>query len=292
MLYKNSEDDRDSKSKTAQQSTATYATKLSLNCSRNIEIELGHTVELMSGYITIEPNGKLQDVQYEITTVNGVENGIKFVNNVITANSIGKYNLKFSVFKNRTQKLSDTIVVNVVEHIATRNVNLLVSQVRVDNEFGMHELFSVNNSVSNLNFITNSNVRYENSNFKFINKGNAFIEVSYLINYIKYTESFNINILPQENYVIVINNNLTGEDILSTDFNVKLGNVLFLRYAIKDGNLEHVNQVLLFEENENVTIEVTAPTIKFKFLKVGNFSVTFISQVDQSIAITLNFFVS
>ena len=262
--------------------TEVYATKLLLNCPREITITKNNQVELLSGFLTVEPESLKNDVSIEITRKgSGDANSLTFLNNKLLASDTGFYYVKFSLPKSQTLYLTETLVVNVVN---TNDFISINKTTFIQNEtITFYELFNISDTSDNKNVtINNDNLIFNNNIFTASKVGNSQIFIELLYNYLKYNFNFYILINPLPDYEIIIINYNT--DIINFEF-VK-DKKYKIQYQIKNNKLENVSQSITVQIEDNSILEISNSDENFitiKCKKQGQTTIKIICDVDITV---------
>lgn len=260
-----------------------YATNVFLNCPREITIQVGTKVELLEGFLTIQPNNITVDLEIEISSKVNNEDGITFENNTIFATDTGFYYIKFTVPKSNTQNIYDTLVVHAIEH--TQEITQIKTEVYENDTFNLNEIFNISSSLTIQDLTTSNNMSYEDNKLKFNAIGDGEVNITLSLDYVLYNYSFNITInkLPDPpKYVINIPNYETCE----IEFSFISNKIYSIVYEITDGVEKQVNQsVTILISDTSVANFVSADEcfIKFRCKREGTFTLTIIYDLDNSI---------
>lgn len=260
-----------------------YATKLTINCARSITIQKNNKVELLSGYIKVEPSEAFSNLTYSILDANGKNtNKLKFSNNILEADSIGKYSIEYKIAKSEKSTLTDRIIINVKaedENFVTLNKTNLTKNTM----YKVSDVFSLPSHADNIEI--NSNLIKMNNN-QLIAKdiGTDLVRITYVSNYVKYYYSFNLKVWPKSEFSI----ELTNVNGFTVNKVANIGDVFIIGYQINYGEQEHINQSILVEtDNSIVYYEITEPVIKVKCLKKGSAKLKIICGEDTSVYLEL-----
>ncbi len=228
-----------------------YATSLVLNCPRSITINLGESVILLNGYISIKPEESSIFLKYEITNKYGSEDGgISFLNNIITANKIGKYSIDFTIPKSKNQHLKDSIQVSVEEN-ENSNIIQLVDSLEIGSDYKLDDVFQINtNADMRIEVLDTNCLIYEDETFIPLSKGNAKILIQLKYDYILYNYSFSLTIRLKPEYTIEIYSDNSDE--------LKLfqGEIFPLMYNIIDKNGITAYQKISVVSSNSAIVEV------------------------------------
>lgn len=251
----------------------TYASKLTLNCARQVTISVGNKLELLSNYISVTPSNLITNVAVKITPKNDASsNGIAFANNTITPNSVGVYNVKFSIPKSATGELTDTLVVTVVE--ANQDTRIIQTKdfSTLNEVIAISSLFTIDTTIDSI-YITNDNIEFSNNSIKGIAVGNTTLNLKLIDNYFCFNYSFNHTIKSIPEYTIEIEEENNG--VVEIICNV--GDTILINYAVLDKNRENIHQNLIAETDETgiaTVIMVEDPIIYIQCKSKGSCKLT------------------
>ena len=273
------------------ESDTTYATNLTLNCARSIEMEINSSVELLSGYLIVEPVEKFSEVLITISVDSGTGNGLTFSNNIITATDLGAYKINFEIQKSATQTITDTLIVNVVDKIENK-ITQQMSSVEIESITYLNDIISIDSSITEYTVITDSKLTY-NENYITANEtGESTITIKYDANYIRRSISFKLKIMDKPLYSIVITDYSTDTIIEnnSVTFNCNIGKSVFIAYEVLNRDVEYVSQNITVEiENESIaSFTLNEPLIKLKCLQKGSVNLKIICNADPTVYVVIN----
>ena len=261
--------------------TLIFATNLSLNCPRSIQITLGESVELLEDYIYVEPYDCVENVSYTISGRYGSNaDGIKFSNNIISTFETGTYYIKFSVPSSDDYYLTDGIQISVVEDKNT-NVIQLLKILEIGNEYSLEQIFTFNTKANITVEIEDENYILINNNI-FIpqNGGKTNIKLSLIYEYIKYNYTYLIQIndraKPPE-YTIEIYTEITE---------LEVGGIYPIEYAVIDKNGVSAYQYVKVESSNEDIVEITSSDYPLIFIKCktkGDVTIKITYTLDESI---------
>lgn len=274
--------------------TEIYASSLILNCARSITIDVNSTVKLLDGYISIEPSSLLSKIETKITNSKGMStDNLTFENNIIHASVVGKYNITFSVLKNKTTYLYDRIVVNVVDANTDNPIKQIKNELICGEEYDLLSIFEISPIITSYNVYTHEGVTHKNNKIIATKVSKSVITFKYNTNFVEHIYSFSLNIIEQPKYVINCYDKLGNlYNNANATVVVNINSTLHLNYKITDLNgSEYIYQNIIFVPTSYIDIEITSPIIKLKFLKVGEVSVEFSCIENKYIKLTLNFII-
>ena len=240
-----------------------YATKIQLNCEDEIILPIGTSVELLNGFVSVEPKSKMSEITYKITNNQGPTNGIVFSNNIITAAEVGKYKLRFSVFKSKTTEIYDTLSITVVLPEDDDKVKLLNNNFTANQTLTLNEIVNINAEFNSCSILSNDYITYANNEVNFKETGKTDLKLHINTAYLSYKYSFEVSIKPQINTGIVV----IGEDNGVVEVVTDADGYFEILYYFKNAAGENVPQdaVVIVENNPYVGIEeVAAPFINGK----------------------------
>jgi len=251
------------------------------------------SIELLPGFLTVEPIEKLSEVAVLITVDTGSERGLSYKNNILAATSLGKYRVRFSALKSATKEISDTIIVNVVENF-TSPITQIVKQLTVGDTLDINEVLQIDSLITNYTISTDSILTCNNLQIIANSVGEAQILISYDVNYIRRKQYFNFTIKQQPSYSIKLIDLSFNTEIIESSiiYNCNIVASFFIQYEIINYSEEYVSQDILIETNtEMLTYTVNEPLIKIKCLSKGSVSFKIICADNKEIYVnlTINF---
>ena len=181
-----------------QDQNSEYASKITLNCPREITLPVNVEISFMDNAIKTEPASLINKVTYSVyTKAQGTDpNDLIIINNTITCSKVGFYYIKFEVPKSKNYNLTEVLVVHVVNttDLITQNKSSMI----VDDETSLTEMFSISNSLNDITVSTNDNINYDNEKFTALNKGVGEITITAISHYLKYKFDFSLSIVERE----------------------------------------------------------------------------------------------
>ena len=269
------------------QTNETYATSFAMNLPNTIKILVGTKVFLLDGYINVTPSSMLKKLTYEISPKsNGSLNGIKFENNIITANSIGGYIIKFKIPKSASVYFTKTINIVVYEETTSSHIYQTSNTMVIGESKNISELFSVLDG-SNFSATTDGNITYSNDIITAQNVGDSKIQFNFAENYIKYVYDFEIKIKDEPMFKIVllnVTNNTINIDMSDND-------VAFINFQVKNREEENVTQaVKVSSSNKEIVVDETKTDdvlIKIRAKSTGEATITISLDSDQTIRVDI-----
>jgi hypothetical protein len=264
----------------------TYAKSLYVNLPSTIIMLKGTKAELMSGYVSVSPNEMMSELNIEVTNNIENSNGLVLQNNVLSANYVGEYTIKFSIPKSETQKLTRSISVIVHDeetyaHVYKNQNSIIVGES--NSIFNLctfnsnnHQIETYSNLILNGNIITPQEV------------GSSSITFSFQDDYIKYFYelSFITKDVPQFEIVLegATNNTLT----------LSAGSVTYINYEVKnreEGDIEQEVFVVSADESIIEILNFVSPNIKVKANNAGETTITITYLQDISITLEIKIIV-
>ena len=260
--------------------TTTYATSFRINADKTIVMRLGEKVNLLDGFISIEPANKLDELETQVSgRYNYASDGISVENFSINANALGEYNVDFLLKKNATKYFDDNrIIVKVqnVEQLVVCDVNNLVRA----NSYSLNNIFQFNADSFDVDFTFDSSFQVDLDLGLVMPQeaGNFDITVALTKNFVQYKYSFHFVVEMEPEYSIEIYNypaKLTsrvennGKDYCYVDYEEDL--VLKFMYRVVDSNHnEGVSQLIsCVSQNSGVVSVDSANELYFK-LQIKN----------------------
>ena len=269
-----------------------YATSLSLNCARTINIKPNSSVEIVGNYLTILPANA--NLTISVKAESGNQEDLIFSNNVIIAKGVGKYRIKFASLKSKTQEINDTIVVNVKEDVPD-----LISQklytFTVGDIKNLTEAFNVNDSVTNLLFETDNKIKVENNTFSALQIGESIINIYYNVGMFKFKYVASVLVKDIPEYKIIITQVDSGAIINGNTitYNCSVGKSLHIVYEVLNREEQHVDQLINTSLDNHLiaSCEIAPPMITVKCLSKGSVNLTIICANDSEskLILTINF---
>ena len=270
--------------------TETYATSFSITLPETIQILVGTSVNLKSGYVSVSPANMLEKLTYEITPKSsGVVNGIKLENNVIKAISVGGYEIKFKMPKSKSTYFTKTINVLVYEEITSCHVYQINDTMIVEEIADLSSMFEIMDGKT-FNITTDNKLIYSSNTLIAQTVGEGAITFSMTENNVEYVYEFNITIKDKPMYQIILNN--VPNNIFTFDISNK--DVDNINYTIKNRDEENVFQEItaLSSDESIVVIErINDPLIKVRAVSVGEATITIALATDPTIKVELTIIV-
>lgn len=265
-----------------------YATKLTLNCARTIDIATNSSVEIIGSYLTIEPSNA--KVNITITAESGDVNELTFTNNIIAVKNKGKYRIKFSSPKSKTSELSDTLVVTVKENL-TNLVNRKLSVLTIGDAINLNDIFNFDSAINNKIIQTDEKITYSSNIITANATGESCITILYDVGMFrfKFTTSITIKDIPL--YKIVVTDVSSGAVVNGNTINYScaVGKSLNIIYAVRNRDEEDVNQFveIQLDDSSVASYTLTEPKIKVTCLSKGGVTLTIICANDINCKLTL-----
>jgi len=269
-----------------------YATKLTLNCARTIDIRTNSSVEIVGEYLTLIPANS--NLKITITAESGRQEDLTFINNVITSKGAGKYRIKFHSLKSKTNELSDTLVVNVKE-VVPELVSLKISYLTIGKFVKLDDVFVFDEVVTSATILTDEKINYENKILYANQVGKSCVTIFYNVGMFKFSYSTFLHIKDIPQYVIFIDDvdipYLMVDNVITVSCEV--GSSFFIQYSIKNRDEKFVEQLVVIEiDNEIVaTYKLQPPLIKITCLSKGsvNLIITCEDDPESKLKLTINF---
>lgn len=259
-------DNQDNDQNNKEEKEEIFATKIKLNCEDDITISIGSSVELLSGFINVEPTKYLSEMTTSLSVESGATNGIEFSNNKITAYAVGRYRIEFIVPKTATTQIYDVLSVRVVEKENDDKVKFVNNNFTNDTTISLSEMVEIDELYQDYSILNNDHITYSNNKITFKNTGSSSLNLTLNSNYIAYNYSFDFSVKPKVTSEIYI----TGENngVLEVEPN-KIG-CFDINYEIKLSSGEHIEQDIKVEFEQGGVIEIvgeiTAPVITFRVI--------------------------
>ncbi len=271
----------------APSNTDTYATSFSLNLPDTIEMNIGSKLKLKDGYVNVTPSGVLNKLEFDIVPKgNSSRNGISFENNMISANEIGSYSIKFKIPKSDYSFYSKTININVYPmeeeiFIKQKSDSLIIGETK-----SVYELYTV---VTGKNFTisTDEKIQFLNNYLTALEVGISRITFSCAENFMEFIYDFNLTIKNEPEYQILISNvtnNTKTINMLNNEYS-------YIYYQIVDRDEKYVTQDIDVEsQDESIVIidEIANDnSIKLQALKHGETKITIFLTDDPTIKVEI-----
>jgi len=229
---------------------------ITLNTPQTINIFKGNKAEISSGLIVVKPDSKASELTYEIVVLaEGVANGITFENNIITANYVGEYAIKFKVPKNEIDVITKQQKVVVHENESLCHVTQIETEFYTSDQPLINTMFSFATGLKH-ELTTSDGLNVSQNKLTATTAGKYDIKFTFTDVGIKYFYAFEIevkeNVLPQYHIsVIGVENNSYTMPL--SNFSQMLGYLVTM-----SGNSSGINQSVkgVSDNNGVVTVEV------------------------------------
>ena len=263
-------------------SSETYATSFSLNLPDTININKGAKLKLKHGFVNVTPSSVLNKLEYEITPKGSSSlNGIVYNDNVITANEIGSYTIKFKMPKTESSYYSKTITVVVYPIDEEIFINQNSNSLTIGETKSVYELFTFATNKS-FNMSVDNKLQLYNNEITACELGVSNILFSFTENYMEFIYDFNLIIKEEPAYKIVLTNNTITIDLADNEY-------AYIYYQVTDRDEHFVTQDIdAISQDENIAIKVQIAndnTIKIKGLVAGETIITIFLTADESIKV-------
>lgn len=268
-------DNQDNNQTNDEEKEEIFASKIKLNCEDNIILSVGSSVELLSGYINVEPAKYLADITTSLSVESGAINGISFVNNVITAKAVGRYEIMFSVPKTINETINDKIYIQVVEKEDDNKVRLLNNNFTNQTTVSLSEVIDIDGMFNNYSIVNTEYLTFSNNQITFNAVGSSNLNLSVEANYLVYKYSFWIKINSKITSTIDINGEDNGILEVTTD---EFG-FFDINFFVKKESGEFVKQnAYVIPENDGVIeiLEVLPPYVTCRCITKTNIKLTII----------------
>ena len=286
----NSNNDKDDNNIVPPQTTEIYATSFSLNLPDTIEILIDSKVKLLSGYVNITPAMAIDKLTHEITRKSGSGiDGITFNDNVITANSLGTYSMKFKVPKSESTNFSKTINIVVYEDKNSSHIYQTSNSINIGDNKNVNEIFTILDN--NYQVETDNKAIISNGVINGMALGETKIKFTFTKNYVKFIYDFILTIKEQPVYNILI---LNGTDNI-IEIDLDKNPYAKIHYEIRNGNEKHIYQdVVAVSDNENIVrvVNYPEPFINIEAVGLGETTITITFSRDTSINIQVTIIVN
>ena len=252
-----------------------FATKIKLNCEDELVNSVGSSVELLSGFITVEPSKYFAQMTYSLSKVSGAVNGISFANNIISAHAVGRYEIMFSVPKTNKEDINDKLYIQVVAKENDNKVKLINNNFTYNTTIQISEMLEISETYTNYTLENNQFLTYSNNKITFNQIGSSVLKFNINEPYLKYNYSFNFIVNPLASSGIYIE----GENNGVLEINGVVGSYFDIYYKVIFNSAEHSNQQIDVSLNNSTIIQtgdnfVLAPLITCKILSKGSVKLT------------------
>jgi len=253
----------------------TFATKIKLNCEDELVISVGSKVELLSGFITVEPAKYFNQMTSSLSKVSGAVNGISFANNIISAHAVGRYEIMFSVPKTNKEDINDKLYIQVVEKKDDNKVKLKSNNFTFNTTIPLSEVLDISKTYSNYTLANNPLFTYSNNYVTFTSIGNSVLNFNIYQPYLRYNYSFNFTVNPLSSSGIYVE----GENNGVLEIVGSIGSYFDIYYIVIFNSAEHSNQQILISLDNSTIIQtdesfVLSPIITCKILNKGSVKLT------------------
>lgn len=269
-----------------------YASSLTVNLPSVINILVGETVELVSGYYSVQPTSMMSEVKQEIKPrYNCSPFGVTFENSKITANEVGTYNLKISVPRSEGTTFNETILITVYDDVSDAHISQIGYSLNWGENTNINALFTIKENETFELVVVDEKLDFINNTFIPLEAGNSNISFSFKEGYVKYLYSFDLLVKAEPEYSIVI------YDVTNNTINVDMqhNEIFYINYDIKDKNNESDPQNLIVDiQDESVIVlrKNLNPLIKFEALQSGTTTIRLICEKDENVFIDITIIVS
>ena len=284
LIPKDDEPDFDNESNDSP--TEVYATNFQINLPTTIEIPVGQSVKILDGFVSVSPASVLNKLTYELSS----NSGITFSNNVITANEVGYYSLKFKMPKSQSAYFVKTISIVVSQNYDNAHASIINNSIEKGKAQNIYEIFDIENGFS-FNMTSDNKVNISGDTLTGLTVGSSEINLSFVDGYLEYIYSFSIIVKEQPEYQIKLNNvsnNLIIIDISEND-------VYLINYEVLDKNNQHVTQQILAQSSNNEIVVVEKvyddSIIKIRAIKSGEAKIVLSILNNLSITVEINIIV-
>lgn len=267
-----------------------YAESFTLNLPATIKILKGTYVTLSSGYYSVVPSELSNKLLTEVEVKNGgVNDGIVFEENKITANNVGSYSIKFKMQKSKSGYFTKSVNIVVFENVQESHVYSNDVQLRVDESKNISDLFTITNE-EDCNITTGQNVVLNDNVLTAKNVGDCDVYFKFTQDYLTYNYKFTLGVLPKPVYSIEL------VDIANNTINLNVGSSSHIQFEVKDIFNESVSQLVKAWSSDEDIVIIEQPyddaLIKIRALKSGNAQVILFLKEDESIKTVVNVYVN
>ena len=265
-----------------------YATSLTLNLPETINLVVGTTAKLNSGYVQVLPKEFEKDLNIAITPkYNSGSQGLRFVHSVISAEEVGTYTIDFEIEKSSTQKIKRSVEVVVHEDFSLSHVTQKKNSFIKGEEISVGDLFNIN-SAKDYTITTDEKVTLYESMFLAKSLGTTSVAIEFIDGNITYCYSFSFEVKDEPEYVIElinVSNNTIEIDLSEKQF-------FHIYFQIRNRQEEYINEIVLVSSSDETVVgvedeNITPPQIKIEGLKSGTAILTIICVNDPSTTIEL-----
>ena len=264
----------------------TYASSFRVNLPSTINILVGCKVELLSGYVEVQPSEMQSQIKVDLKPrYNSSAFGLELNNSTLIGKEAGTYNLTISVPRSEGTNFSETILITVFSEQSNAHVTQLNEELVQGSTIEITTLFQFS---SNLSFIvaTDSKLTYSNHNITANDIGTSNIRLTFTNSFVNYYYDFIINIKAEPQYVIVLEN--VTDNLIEIDTSVS--SAFHIRYKITNKEETDVPQELSVEiQDETIAIVETNlyPFIKIVGLQAGTTKIILTCEADSSVSIEI-----
>lgn len=263
----------------------TFATKIKLNCEDELVISVGSSVELLPGFITVEPAKYFNQMISSLSKVSGAVNGLSFANNIISARAVGRYEIMFSVPKTNKEDINDKLYIQVVEKEDDNKVKLKSNNFTLKTTIPLSEVLDISETYSNYTITNNKLFTYSNNYVTFTNLGSSIMQFNINEPYLRYNYSFNFTVNPLSSSGIYVEGENNGVLEIIGD----IGTYFDICYRVIFNSAEHSNQQIDVSLDNSTIIQtgesfVLSPLITCKILSKGSVKLTITPEDDLVLA--------
>ncbi len=264
-------------------------TSLYVDLPDTINILVGTQAKIDDDAVVVTPKEKFPELKHEIIVKStGSVGGITFDGSIITAKSLGKYAIKFSVPKSELSVATKTVNINVYDEKSEAHTRQLINEVLCNENIAIDEIFS-NLSGKTYTIQTDIKTSVSENVLNAFQVGESDITITFNENNVSFIYNFKLLVKSIPEYYIVLNdveNNYT-------EVNLSDGNK-FVAYEIFDKHNDKVFQLVTIQSNNELV--ATAICDRFGLIKItalsqGEATLTIISVEDETVKIDLNIFV-
>lgn len=267
-----------------------YATSFVVNLPSTINILNGTTINLISGYVQVQPSEMADKIEMEIVPrYSSSAFGLELNNFTITAKEVGTYNLILSVSKSKTTSFNETILITVYEEESNSHISQTANSIIKGEKINISDIFSIKGDAT-FDVITDSKATIIDNCITATTTGTSKIIFKFTENYVQYVYEFEIIVKDQPQYYFVLNN-VTNNAI---ELNLESSPVFHVNYKIQNREEGDISQDIVYVIGDETIVEVediTNPLIKIRALKVGETTLTLTCKVDNSVKVEITIIV-
>lgn len=181
---------------------ASRAESIMLNTPRELTITTNKKIQLLDGFISVEPANAMDLLTYSITasaTTSTDYFDFDFKNKTFSARKTGYYCIKFEVPKNAYSSLSDTLKIHAIAE-TKQDFALETNQITLGKTVKFEQIFKQNSPFNFDVVLENDNLIYADNCFYANKEGITKVSITITRDFISYTNEYDIHI--EKDYTI------------------------------------------------------------------------------------------